>query len=87
MKKRSVEVFIAGCPACAETVALVKATVCADCEVSVHDMRTEHAQAAAKKYNIHRFPTVVVDGRIAGCCQQQRVDAQILHEMGVGSPL
>ncbi len=87
MKKRSVEVFIAGCPACDETVALVKATACADCEVSVHDMRTEHAQVEAKKYNIHRFPTVVVDGHIAGCCQQQPVDAKILREMGVGLPL
>lgn len=87
MKKRSVEVFIAGCPACDETVALVKATACANCEVSVHDMRTEHAQVQAKKYNIHRFPTVVVDGRIAGCCQHQRGDAQVSRKMGVGLPL
>ncbi len=37
--KRKVEVFSAGCPACADVKSLVKSPACPSCEVEVLDMR------------------------------------------------
>ncbi|MGH8015117.1 MAG: thioredoxin family protein [Candidatus Zixiibacteriota bacterium] len=88
MKKRTIEVFIAGCPACDETVNLVKSLVCTSCELQILDMRTnKQAQIQAKKYGIKRVPTVVIDGEIAECCQLGAVDEKILRNLGVGTQL
>ena len=48
--KRKIEVFGAGCAACNDTVALVKATACPSCDVSVLDMND--AKVAAKQKEI-----------------------------------
>ncbi|WP_235586940.1 hypothetical protein [Ferroacidibacillus organovorans] len=39
MSKRHVEVFIAGCPFCDDTIQLVKSLVCGECDVQVYDLR------------------------------------------------
>ena len=86
MKKRTIEVFTAGCPCCDEAVQLVKSIVCVNCEVQVLDMRSDKAvQARAKQYGIHRVPAVVVDGKLANCCRSGAVDAATLRGFGVGS--
>lgn len=85
MSKRTVEVFSAGCPACDETVKLVESIACPRCDVQVHDMHTEAAQAQAKAYGITRVPSVVVNRKPAVCCETA-VDAAALRALGVGSP-
>lgn len=86
---RTVEVFIAGCPLCDEAVQLVKSTACPSCEVKVYDLRegcaTNECRDLAQRYGVKRVPTVVVDGRIADCCQAGGVDEASLRELGVGS--
>jgi glutaredoxin len=85
-KKRTVEVFVAGCPACDEAVALVKGLVCPSCDLHILDMQTDKAaQAKAKQYGVKRVPAVVVDGKLAGCCQGG-VDPATLRDLGVGIP-
>jgi glutaredoxin 3 len=71
MAKRQVEVFTAGCPICEPTVALVEELAGSDCEVTVHDLR-EHEQGVerARRYGITTVPAVVVDGRLAACCER-----------------
>lgn len=85
MTKRTVEVFSAGCPCCDDAVRLVRDIACDSCDVQVQDMRDAAVQAKAKQYGINRVPAVVVDGKLAECCQQGAVDAHTLRSMGLGS--
>lgn len=86
--KRNVEIFVAGCPACDETVKLVQAAACPSCDVTIHDLRTDTAaQSKANQYGIKRVPTVVVDGKVADCCQQTQISKDVLRSMGVGVAL
>lgn len=85
MKKRTIEVFTAGCPCCDETVRLVQSSVCPSCDLQVLDVRTDKvAQARARQYGIRRVPAVVVDGQLADCCRRDAVDAGTLRSLGVG---
>ncbi len=87
MKRRTIEVFTAGCPCCSEAVQLVKSIACENCDVQVLDMRTDKAvQARAKAYGVRRVPAVVVNGQLADCCRAGAVDAASLRSLGVGSP-
>ena len=84
MAKRTVEVFTAGCSVCEEALAAVRAAACESCDVQVQDMKTKTAQAKARAYGIKRVPAVVVNGRLAECCQQAGVDVNTLKRLGVG---
>ena len=87
MKKRTIEVFTAGCPCCDEAVKLVKSLACESCDVQVLDMRSDQAaQARAKQYGVQRVPAVVVNGQLAECCRTGAVDEASLRSLGVGSP-
>jgi glutaredoxin len=87
MKKRTIEVFTAGCPCCDETVQLVQSIICPSCDLQVLDMRTDKAaQAKAKTYGVNRVPAVVINGKLADCCQQGPVDVNTLRSLGVGAP-
>ncbi len=87
MKKRTIEVFSAGCPCCDEAVKLLQSMVCPSCELQVLDMRTDRAaQAKARQYGVTRVPAVAVNGKLADCCLQGPVDAETLRSLGVGVP-
>ena len=87
MKKRTIEVFTAGCPCCEEAVRLVKSLACESCDVQVLDMRSDRAvQARAKQYGVQRVPAIVVNGQLADCCRSGAVDAATLRNQGVGTP-
>lgn len=85
--KRKIEVFSAGCPACEETIALVNSIACPSCEIEVLDMKQAGVATRAKQYGVHRVPAVVVDGKLADCCQMAEVDTHGLRAAGVGVPL
>ena len=88
MNKRTVEVFVAGCPCCEDAVQLVKGLACESCDVHVLDMRTDKAaQGKAKQYGVKRVPTVVVNGKLADCCQAGAADATALLAIGIGTAL
>lgn len=89
MSKRLVEVFTAGCPLCDETVKLVRDLACSNCEVRVYDLHegcaTNFCREKAEQYGIHRVPAVVVNGKLAECCQnQQPVSRESLVAAGLG---
>ena len=87
MTKRTIEVFTAGCPCCDEVVKLVQSIACPSCDVQVLDMRSDKAaQAKAKRYGVNRVPAVVVNGKLADCCQQGAVEVGTLRRLGVGNP-
>ena len=65
--KRPIEVFSAGCPACEETIELVKSVACPSCEVTVLDMNDPSVASRAKSLGIRSVPSVVIDGQLADC--------------------
>lgn len=80
-----VEVFTAGCPCCDDTAKLVQSMACGSCEVRIMDMRSDpDGQAKANRYGVRRVPSVVVDGKLADCCQGT-VDQKVLRNMGIGT--
>lgn len=85
--RRTIEIFSAGCPACAEAVDLVDRIACPSCEISVLDMRDPEIAARAKALGIRSVPAVVVDGTLAGCCAGRGPDEDTLRSAGVGEPL
>ena len=87
MKKRVVEVVSAGCPACEETTNLVNRLACPSCEVSVLDMKDKSIASRAKHLGIRSVPAVVIDGRLADCCQGRGPDEATLKIAGLGQPI
>ena len=84
--KRQVEVFSAGCPACAEAVALVRSLACPACDVHVRDMHDPPVAQRAAAIGIRSVPAVVIDGRPADCCHGRGPDAAVLRAAGLGQP-
>ena len=85
-KIRRVEVFSAGCPACDETISLVRATACPSCDVSVLDMNAAGVADRARQLGIRSVPAVVIDGTLAGCCADRGPDEATLRAAGLGQP-
>ena len=83
-KKRKIEIFTAGCPACEETIDLVNKTACPSCEVSILDMKDAAVARRAKSLGIRSVPAVVIDGQLASCCAGRGVDENSLRAAGVG---
>ncbi|GCB05254.1 glutaredoxin [Ralstonia sp. SET104] len=84
--KRKVEVFSAGCPACADVEALVKRLACPLCEIDVLDMRDIAVAERAKASGVRSVPAVVINGQLAGCCAGRGVDEASLRAAGLGQP-
>ena len=84
---RKVKVLSAGCPACDETVGLVRRIACPSCEVTVLDMHEPAVAARAKGLGVRSVPAVVIDGRLADCCSGRGPQEATLRAAGVGQPL
>ena len=85
--KRTIEIFSAGCPACEETVTLVKRVACPSCDVTVLDMHSPEVARRAKRLGIRTLPAVVINGTLAACCADRGVDEDTLRAAGVGQAL
>ena len=85
--KRTIEIFSAGCPACEETVTLVKRVSCPSCDVTVLDMHSPEVARRAKRLGIRTLPAVVINGTLAACCEGRGVDEATLRATGVGQAL
>ena len=85
--KRKIEVFSAGCAACEDAIKIVKTAACPSCEVIVVDMNDINGAKRAKALGIRSVPAVVIDGKLAGCCEGRGIDEAILRIAGLGRPL
>lgn len=85
-KQRKVEVFSAGCPACEPVVELVKSIACPSCDVTVLDMKAPGVAEKANAYGVETIPAVVIDGKLAACCQGTGPNADTLRAAGLGFP-
>ena len=82
--KRKIEVFSAGCPACQETVNLMQRVACSSCDVSILDMNDPNVAQRAKRLGIRSVPAVVINGKLADCCQGRGPDEATLRAAGLG---
>ncbi len=82
--KRKIEIFSAGCPACADTIELVNRVACPSCEVSVLDMNRADVAARAKSLGVRSVPAVAIDGRLADCCAGRGPQESVLRAAGLG---
>lgn len=85
-KKRQIEIFSAGCPACEKTVTMVKDIACPSCEVHILDMNDPKTAARAQALGIASVPAVVIDGELASCCSGRGPDEATLRKAGLGQP-
>ena len=86
MSRRKIEVFIAGCPACDETVQMVSEVACPSCEVVVLDMHDPAVAERASALGVRSVPAVAIDGELAGCCAGRGPDEATLRAAGLGEP-
>lgn len=86
-RKRKVEVFSAGCPACEPTVQLVKSIACPSCDVQVLDMNEPEVAARAERYGVKSVPAVVINGKLSGCCAGAGPEEATLRAEGLGVAL
>jgi len=84
MAQRKVEIFSAGCPDCTDTIDLVNSIACPSCDVTVLDMHDAETGRRAKSLGVRSVPAVVVDGKLAECCEGLGVDEAALRAAGVG---
>jgi glutaredoxin 3 len=75
-----IEIFSAGCPACQETIELVKNIAGASNELHILDMHERDVAERAKDHGIRSLPAVVIDGKLAACCASRGPDEEILRE-------
>lgn len=87
MPNRKVEIFSAGCSVCEDTIKLVQSLACASCDVQVLDMQDSATASRAKELGIKSVPAVVIDGRLASCCEGRGPDVESLKAAGLGQPL
>lgn len=87
MATRKVEIFSAGCPACQETIDLVNRIACPSCEIEILDMQQNAVAERAKQLGIRSVPAVLIDGKLALCCESRGLDEKTLREAGIGQPL
>lgn len=65
-KKRTIEIFTAGCPICNETVNAVRQAVAScGCQVIEHRCSGDVCCEPAQRYGVRAVPTIVIDGQIA----------------------
>lgn len=83
---RKIEIFSAGCPACDETVTMIRDAACGSCEVTILDMHRPDVAERAKVLGVHSVPAVAIDGKLAGCCAGRGPDEATLREAGLGRP-
>ncbi len=86
-RRRLVEVFSAGCPACQEAIDLVNRLRCESCEVVVLDMNEPGVSERARSLGVRSVPAIVIDGTLATCCAGRGPDESVLRSAGIGHVL
>lgn len=77
--RRKIEIFSAGCVTCQETIELVRRIAGAMHDVEINDMHKPEVASRAKRYGVRSVPSVVIDGKLAGCCAGRGPDEHMLR--------
>lgn len=82
--KRKIEIFSAGCPACRDTIDLVRRIACPSCDVQILDMKDAAVAARAKALGVRTVPAIAINGNLASCCQGRGPSEDELRQAGIG---
>ncbi len=82
---QQIDVYTSGCPFCDDAVEKVRRIAAPEQAVTVHDLRVEAVAERAAALGVRFVPAVVVDGRLAGCCEGPGVTENALRAEGVGA--
>ena len=85
--KRKVEIFSAGCAVCKDVEDRIHGIACPSCDVTVLDMKDPEVAARAKSLGIRAVPAIVIDGKLADCCQGRDFSEAALRAEGIGQPI
>ena len=85
--KRKIEIFSAGCPVCQDAITMVQDNACTSCEVIILDMNDPAVSSRSRSLGIKSVPAVVIDGKLADCCEGRGPDVEVLKAAGLGVPL
>jgi len=77
-----VKVFSANCPLCTEVIQQIQSMICSSCTLEVLDMHNPESYQQAQQLEIKRVPAVVINGKVAECCQIPGVDFAYLRQNG-----
>ncbi len=86
-KKRQIELFSAGCPACNEAEVLLQRLTCPSCEVIMLSMHDPAVAAKAEAYGIRAVPAIMIDGLLAARCTGSGPVEATLKTAGIGTSL
>ena len=78
--RKKIEIFTAGCPACSEAVELVKRLAGSAHDVEILDMHQADVTTRVRGHGIRSLPSVMIDGRLAGCCAERGPEEAILRQ-------
>mgnify|MGYP003646164408 CR=1 FL=1 len=85
--KSTIEIFTAGCPVCEPAVKMVKELSADTDQVILYDLGIEAGieknKSKIQEYGINRVPSVVVDGKLLSCCDNE-ISRKDLLEAGIG---
>jgi len=88
MSKRKIEVFSAGCFLCRDAIEQIKNEACQSCEIVVYELNDLESNSEVarkvKEYGISSVPAVVINGELADCCKNKKIDLSILRSLGLG---
>jgi hypothetical protein len=79
MAPKKIEIFVAGCSVCAETVEMVQRVAGSSHRVEVLDMTLAEVAARARQLGIHSVPSVVIRGKLAPWCAGRGPDEATLR--------
>ncbi len=85
--KRNVDIYSAGCPICQDTIDLVNQIACPSCNVNILDMNVPDVAKQAEQVGVRSAPAVVIDGKLASCCEGRTANEADLRAAGIGQPL
>jgi len=66
---------------------MIQDNACASCEVTILDMNNPAVSNRAKSLGIKSVPAVVINGKLADCCEARGPDIEVLKAAGLGVPL
>jgi len=78
--KRTVDIYSAGCSICKETIELVRRIAGPSADIRIHDMHQTDNATRARALGIRSLPAVVVDGKLAGCCEGRGPNEHVIRE-------
>lgn len=87
MRRRTIEIFSAGCAVCNQTISQIHRLACDSCEISVLDMNDATVAGRAGTLKISSVPAVVVDGQLLDCCSDRGISDDVLRASGIGQPI